>query len=116
MASAIKTEREKAQSKVVAAVALANREAQAAADKKQNDFKADATLHGEVESLRNESKGLRESRDRLQSQLSQAAVQLDDEKERVRSATKTGVVWSARREPPKDASLLGKLKSPFKKG
>jgi hypothetical protein len=116
MSSAIKTEREKAQNRVVAAVELANREAQAAADKRQNDFMADATLHGEVESLRNESKGLRESRDRLQSQLSQAAVQLDDEKERVRSATKAGVVWSARREPPKDESLLGKLKSPFKKG
>ena len=116
LAAAIKTEREKAKSQVDAAVALATREAEAEAAKIKEEYQGAPTLRNEVESLRNEAKGLRESRDRLQGKLSEASVRLDDEKERVRTATKAGVVWSARREPPKDESLLGKLKSPFKKG
>jgi chromosome segregation ATPase len=70
----------------------------------------------ELEQLRREASGLRESRDRLQRELSQLNLRLSDEKDRVRSATKAGVVWSARREAPKEEGIMRKFKSPFKKG
>ena len=76
--------------------------------------KLESELH-ELSQYRDEVSGLRASRDRLQDELSKASVELKDEKERVRSAGRTGVVWSARREAPKEEGLLGKLKSPFKR-
>jgi IgA-specific serine endopeptidase len=102
-------------SAVAEAVEKAETSAKAEVGKRESELRATQGLNSELESLRNEAAGLRETREKLQRKLSSASMQLDDEKERVRSATKAGVVWSARREPPKDESLLGKLKSPFKK-
>ena len=73
-------------------------------------------LRGEVASLKEEVAGLRGTREQLQRTLTEVQVQLKDEQERVRSASSTGVVWSARREAPKEEGLLGKIRSPFKKG
>ena len=67
-------------------------------------------------SLEEEVEGLRAARDRLQKQLGESDGKLRDAQDRVRSVGTTGVVWSARREAPKEDGLLGKIKSPFKKG
>jgi hypothetical protein len=109
------TERGQSQTRIDSAVAEAVASAQGEAEQRESDLSTVQSLKRELESVRNEAAGLRESREKLREQLSSASMRLDNEKERVRSATTAGVVWSARRVPPKDESLLGKLKSPFKK-